>query len=131
MPLRSTVTAFVFAATALASGSAGAGEQLASASTSAALSGSEIRALFPGQFEAVWKDKRQVSIEAGSDGAVRGWAGILSDSGRWSVEGDKLCVSFYWWTGNEPRCSEIRREGGWYLGMLRSNGEPRVRFRRQ
>lgn len=124
-------SAVLFAATTLASPSAGANEKLASADTGATLSGGEIRALFPGQFEAVWKDNSQVSIEASSDGGVHGRTGILSDSGSWSVRGDELCVTFYWWTGNEPRCTEVRREGGWYVGMMRSNGEPRVRFRRQ
>lgn len=102
----------------------------ASAQTEEKLTSAELAALFPGEFEAIWKDKHQVSVTAGSDGKVRGSAGVMSDSGRWSIDGDRLCVSFYWWTGNEPRCTEVVREEGWYLGMPNGKGKPRVRFRR-
>jgi hypothetical protein len=95
------------------------------------LSAGEITALFPGEFEAIWKGEHQARIVAGTDGVMRGSSGILSDSGRWSVDGDQLCVVFYWWTSNEPRCTEVVRQEGWYVGMINSKGKARVRFRPQ
>lgn len=101
------------------------------ADASQKLSASEIKALFPGQYVAVWKDKRRVQIQAGNNGEVYGVMGVLYDTGRWWIDGDQLCLSFRWWTANEPRCSEVLRDGAWYLGMIRSNGRPRLRFRPQ
>ncbi len=104
---------------------------VATAHTGEKLSGGEIAALFPGQFEAIWKDKHQVSVVVESDGEMRGSTGMMSDSGQWSIDGDQLCVAFYWWTSNKPRCTEVVLDEGWYLGMHNSSGEPRVRFRPQ
>jgi hypothetical protein len=102
-------------AAAIPSTTAAAGERL---------SADELAALFPGQFEAIWKDKHQVRVVVGSDGEVRGSSGILSDSGR-------LCVAFYWWTRDRTRCTEVLRHGDWYVGMISGKGKPRVRFRPQ
>lgn len=95
------------------------------------LSADELAALFPGQFEAIWKDKHQVRVVVGSDGEVRGSSGIMSDSGRWSIDGDRLCVAFNWWTRDRTRCTEVLRRGDWYVGMISGKGKPRVRFRPQ
>lgn len=95
------------------------------------LSGDEIAALFPGRYEAVWKNKHQVHVVAGLDGEISGSFGIFSGSGQWSIVGDQLCVASRWWSGNRPKCSEVTRQEGWYLGMNNSKGEPRVRFRPQ
>ena len=95
------------------------------------LSGEEIAALFPGQYEAIWKNKHQVHVVAGLDGEISGSFGIFSGSGKWTIVGDQLCVASRWWSGNRPKCSEVVRHEGWYLGMLNSKGKPRVRFRPQ
>jgi hypothetical protein len=119
---RQTAAALVLLAASTSLATAQAGEKL---------SAGEIAALFPGQFEAIWKNKHEVNVVAGSDGEMRGTTGIMSDSGRWSIDGDQLCVAFYWWTKNRPRCTEVVRQDGWYHGMLNSKGKPRVRFRPQ
>jgi hypothetical protein len=93
------------------------------------LSAGELRALFPGQFVAVWKDKQRLEIDAGQGGEVRGGVGVLSSSGRWSIAGNELCLSFAMWTGKKVRCGRVFKDGGWYLGLLRSDGRPRLRFR--
>jgi hypothetical protein len=108
-----------------------ASSPLATAQAGEKLSAAEIAALFPGQYEAVWKDKHQVRVEAGSGGRISGSFGIFSGSGQWSIVGDQLCVASRWWGGNRPRCSEVERQGDWYLGMHNGKGEPRVRFRPQ
>ena len=93
------------------------------------LSGSEIAALFPGQYEAIWKDRHEVRVEAGSNGELSGSYGIFSGSGKWWIVGDKLCVTSRWFS--KDRCSEVERQGEWFMGMPNSKGKPRVRFRPQ
>ena len=130
---QAAAAAFIAASGFLAT--AEAGEKLAAASPPAKaalgqkLSPGEIAALFPGRYEAIWKDKHQVRIEAGPDGEISGSYGIFSGSGRWSIVGDELCVVSRWIYNNRPRCSEVLLHQGWYLGMPNGKGKPRVRFR--
>jgi hypothetical protein len=119
---RKVAAAVVLMAAAIPFTTAEAGEKLSAA---------ELAALFPGHFEAIWKDKHQVRIVVDGDGEVRGSSGILSDSGRWSIDGDRLCVAFSWWTRDRTRCTEVLRHGDWYVGMISGKGKPRVRFRPQ
>lgn len=93
------------------------------------LSAGELKELFPGQFTAVWKDKQTLQIDAGRNGDVHGSTGVLSSSGRWSVRGNELCLSFGMWTGKDVRCGPVIKDGGWYLGLIRNDGRPRLRFR--
>jgi hypothetical protein len=131
---RQAGVAVLIAASALMA-TAQAGEKLAAVSPKSKaeegqkLSADEIAALFPGRYEAIWKDKHQVSVVAGPDGEISGSYGIFSGSGRWSIVGDELCVASRWLSSNRPRCSEVVLHRGWYLGMQNSKGKPRVRFR--
>ena len=131
---RKSALAVLLAASALIA-TAQAGEKLAAADPVAKaeegqkLSAGEIAALFPGRYEAIWKDRHQVSVIAGPNGEISGSYGIFSGSGRWSIVGDELCVASRWVSGNRPRCSEVVLHQGWYLGMPNGKGKPRVRFR--
>jgi hypothetical protein len=93
------------------------------------LSAAQVRALFPGEFEAVWKDKRRVVLHADADGTLKGSIGILSDSGRWWLHGSELCISLNSWKVEKTRCGKVVAAGGWYLGLFREDGTPRLRFR--
>ena len=131
---RQAALAILFAAPALlAAAQAGekhaAAEPAAKVETGQKLSAEEIAALFPGRYQAVWKDKHEVSVLAGPDGEISGSYGIFSGSGRWTIVGDELCVASRWMYNNRPRCSEVVRHQGWYLGMPNGKGKPRVRFR--
>jgi hypothetical protein len=95
------------------------------------LSAGEIAALFPGKFEAIWRDRHQVHVVASRDGEVRGSYGIFSGSGEWAIVGDELCVTINLWSRAKPRCSEVIRHGNWYVGMINRKGKARVRFRPQ
>lgn len=124
----------ILAASALLA-TAEAGEKLAATDpvatpeTGQKLSADEIAALFPGRYQAVWKDRHEVSVLAGPDGEISGSYGIFSGSGRWTIVGDELCVASRWLYNNRPRCSEVVLLQGWYLGMPNGKGKPRVRFR--
>jgi hypothetical protein len=91
------------------------------------LSAEEIAALFPGQYEAIWKDKHEVQVDAGSNGEIRGSYGIFFGSGKWWIVGNQLCVNSHWFS--KKRCSELERQGDWFMGMHNGKGQPRVRFR--
>jgi heat shock protein HslJ len=91
------------------------------------LSANEIAALFPGQYEAIWKDKHEVRVEAGGNGEISGSFGIFSGSGKWWIVGNRLCVGSRWFS--RDRCSEVERQGEWFMGMHNGKGEARVRFR--
>jgi hypothetical protein len=91
------------------------------------LSAEEIAALFPGQYEAIWKDKHEVHVQAGGNGEISGSYGIFFGSGKWWIVGDQLCVGSRWFS--KDRCSEVERQGEWFMGMHNGKGEARVRFR--
>jgi hypothetical protein len=93
------------------------------------LSASQVRALFPGRFEAVWKEKRRVVLEADANGGLTGTIGVLSDTGRWWMSGSHLCISLNSWKKEKTRCGKVVASGGWYLGLFREDGTPRLRFR--
>ena len=95
------------------------------------LSGVQIKRLFPGRFEAVWKDKFGALVTASAAGTLTGRNRLRTDTGVWKVRGDKLCVSFRVWTADKFKCSRLLADGGWYLGFIRKNGVPRLRFRRR
>lgn len=60
----------------------------------------------------------------GADGAVRGiysspqifYAGVFfengSDAGRWTAEGNRLCVTWNTWTRGQPTCYAVTYTGG-------------------
>jgi len=93
------------------------------------LSGKEIRALFPGSFAGTWEGQHSVTITASQNGTISGRAMLASDTGVWSVVGQKLCVSFRSWTKNARHCGEVYKQGSSYIGFIK-NGRPMLQFRK-
>ncbi|MGI9372094.1 MAG: hypothetical protein ACR2OJ_06325 [Hyphomicrobiales bacterium] len=91
----------------------------------------QIKALFPGSFFTVWKDKHDVTVLVKRNGALTAKYGAISMSGKWRVVGNKLCVTLNYWLGKKKRCGKVTKRGGWYVGLFRKNGKPRVRFRKR
>ncbi len=84
------------------------------AATDQAVSPAELRKLFPGKFSAVVKGYR-VRFVAKSNGRLKGFYGTLSDEGRWSVRGGRLCVMLRDWLDGRTTCARVRRENdNWY-----------------
>lgn len=79
------------------------------------LSTAELRQLFPGTFTAVVKGYT-VKIAARAGGTLTGHAMGLTDTGHWSVQGGKLCISMQTWTEGKANCSPVVAEQGWYRG---------------
>jgi len=93
------------------------------------LSAGELRHLFPGQFEAVWKGSLNLDLEASANGRLAGHTWFASDKGTWSLRGNILCITFGGWS--KAKCGPVKREGGWYFGLMRPDGTPRLKFRRR
>jgi hypothetical protein len=49
-----------------------------------------------------------------------------ADSGRWWVDGDRLCQQFRIWYGGTPMCFELSRTGPKSVKWVRDNGETGV-----
>ncbi|WP_137389322.1 hypothetical protein [Rhodoligotrophos defluvii] len=95
------------------------------------MTGRMLRALFPGKFEAVWKNRRTLIIGADADGRLKGYSDGKYDAGRWEISGNKLCISFAVWTGGDRKCGEVYRGDGWFMGLLNKKGEAHLRFRKR
>ena len=67
-----------------------ASSPLATVEAGEKLSADDIAALFPGHYEAIWKDRHKVYVVAGVDGEISGSFGVFSGSGQWSIVGDQL-----------------------------------------
>jgi hypothetical protein len=93
------------------------------AGDTSALSQSELRKLFPGNFTAVVNGAVTLKIVARSNGTMTGQMTGKQDSGRWSVAGGKLCIVWSTWLDGKTSCSSVKSGDGWYLG----NG---VKFRK-
>lgn len=73
-----------------------------------------LKALFPGQFQAIVKGILAVSITARRDGSLIGKIASNTDTGRWSVESGQLCIIFDRWMKGRPSCSAVVWDGEWY-----------------
>ena len=94
------------------------------------LSGAELKRL-RGVYQFVWKDKYKGRVQLRADGQVLARTDNRVDTGRWKVKGNALCVSFRTWTHGKYKCGAVARAGdGWFIGLFRKNGKPRLRFRR-
>ena len=94
------------------------------------LSGAELKKL-RGIYHVIWKNRHQAKVQLHADGRIIARSGNKVDTGRWKVDGNALCVAFRSWTHGRYKCGLVARAGnGWFVGMFRKNGEPRLRFRR-
>lgn len=93
------------------------------------LSRAELLKLFPGTYSGVAKDGTRVRIQGTADGSLHGIADAKHDRGRWTVEGNRLCIKWGFWMSAKKRCGAVHRDGPWYVAV-KANGSVRMRFRR-
>jgi hypothetical protein len=91
------------------------------------LEAKEVRALFPGKYEAQVRGYKIVVI-ANQNGSLAGSAFNRSDKGRWWVKSNNLCVAWSNWTDGKPTCGRISRSGSWYVSYNASGNL--MKFRR-
>ena len=92
----------------------------------ARLTGSAIKQMFPGYFEARVKGYK-VTLTGHKNGALKGEAYGQKDDGRWYVRGNALCVSFNDWTKGEALCGTIVKDGEWFVAAV--NDGSKMKFR--
>jgi len=95
--------------------SAQAGDQSLSATT--------IQGLFPGYYKAEVMGGYTLLIAAKSNGRLQGKAFGHEDRGRWTVVGDRLCVSWTRWTDGKTKCGDIVKSGSWYVARDDHKGQ--------
>jgi hypothetical protein len=91
------------------------------------LDASAIHGLFPGYYHAEVMGGYELLIAAKSNGRLQGKAFGAEDKGRWTVVGNRLCVSWSHWTDGKSKCGNIVRTGRWYVARDDKN-EQLLRF---
>lgn len=103
------------------------GVAVAAQAQDGALSKRDVQALFPGTFTGNF-DGYELVIRADSDGSLQGKvADHYYDEGTWSLDGNRLCVSFNTWTDGKATCGEVVKDGSW---LKASAGPGDLRLRR-
>ena len=75
----------------------------------------ELGNLFPGSFIAV-ASGMPVTIVASGNGTLRGQMKGYKDTGRWTLSGGRLCITWNKWLNGKTSCSMIVADNGWYRG---------------
>ncbi len=78
------------------------------------LSHGELRRLFPGQFKVVVRGYT-VRMKAHGNGRLEGHYKGLSDTGRWSLRGSRLCIMMKDWLDGKTTCASVHRASGKWL----------------
>lgn len=86
------------------------------------ITAAELGKLFPGSFLAV-AGGMSIKITARGNGSLHGQMQDLKDSGRWTLSGGRLCITWSKWLNGKTACSMVVADNGWYRG----NG---VKFRK-
>lgn len=55
--------------------------------------------------------KEDGTLSAKATGGLAVYLGSLSDRGRWTVQGDRICQKFFKWFAGETHCMRIRQDG--------------------
>jgi hypothetical protein len=71
----------------------------------------EVRALVPGRYVVRVMNTLDLTISMQANGTVKGKANGETDTGRWSVEGSKLCITWSKWNNGRKDCSGLTRSG--------------------
>lgn len=104
-----------FAAAALALGLIGSSMGATAEAQQKKVTPAELGKLFPGSFVAV-AGGMPIRIVASGNGRLRGEVKGMKDTGRWTVSGTRLCITWDKWLGGKTSCSIIVADNGWYLG---------------
>ena len=82
------------------------------------LTPADLRKYFPGTYSITIFNSFTLRVSMRGDGQIIGYAKGKRDTGKWSIEGSKLCVAWKSWTGGRKGCSTLRRDGS----LLRGRG---------
>ena len=81
------------------------------------LSAQELRGLAPGKYAVSIYGLIKLNISLQSGGAIYGTTSKKkTDTGIWSVNGEKLCIRFNRWLKGKQRCTALSGDNGSYSG---------------
>ena len=90
----------------------------APAASAKELTPAELRKFFPGSYSVTIFNSFTLKVKMSGNGVMTGVARGKRDTGRWSIEGSRLCVAWSTWTKGKKGCSTLRRDGD----LLRGRG---------
>ncbi len=100
-----------------------------SATAAQRLSGDQIRALFRGVINGLYKNETVVKAKATRNGDLIAWFEGKVDTGTWKVVNNQVCVAFKVWTSGKFKCRFVERQGNWYLAV-NNKGKSKFRFQK-
>jgi hypothetical protein len=81
------------------------------------LNANELRGLAPGKYAVSIYGLVKLNINLQSSGSITGTTSKKkTDSGVWSVNGEKLCIRFNRWLKGKQRCTALSGNNGTYSG---------------
>jgi hypothetical protein len=80
------------------------------------LGAADIKRLVPGRFLVTLSNTVNLTVVMRANGTVSGSTKGDADSGRWMLDGSRLCIGFNKWLGGNTRCSSLVNAGGYYQG---------------
>lgn len=81
------------------------------------LNASELRGLAPGSYAVSIYGLVKMTVSLRSGGTISGTTSKKkSDTGIWSVNGEKLCIRFNRWLKGKQRCTALSGDNGTYSG---------------
>ena len=92
------------------------------------LTTAQIKALAPGTYVGMWKNKRQLNLRFSPNGTVSGTVDGIRHSGTWYASNGNLCLVFKILVFEKTKCGAILRNGRWLVGYYNKKGVPRIRL---
>jgi hypothetical protein len=90
---------------------------LSTPSSAGSLNAAELRALAPGNYAVSIYGLVKMTINMRPGGTISGVTSKKkSDSGYWTVNGDKLCIRWNRWLKKKTRCTSLSGKNGTYSG---------------
>ncbi len=81
------------------------------------LNAQQLRGLAPGSYAVSIYGLVKLNVSLHSGGGISGTTSKMkSDSGVWSVSGEKLCIRFNRWLKGKQRCVALSGDNGTYSG---------------
>jgi hypothetical protein len=75
------------------------------------LTNAALKKLFPGNYTVQIFGSFPLTVQMSAGGGIKGVAKGKNDTGRWSIEGNRLCIAWNTWTKGKKNCSTLKRDG--------------------
>jgi hypothetical protein len=76
----------------------------------------ELKRLVPGRYLVTLSNAVNLTVVMRANGTVSGTTKSDADTGKWMLDGSRLCIGFTKWLGGNTRCSALISQAGYYQG---------------